>query len=320
MWETLSDRNPHRALGLAILDRLQQVHFDALPTSELSFSSKLSPAHVIRDLFAQPRPRYRNQVLDVDDDDALFCDFVAGWAALAHDTGADVTDISQTPFASSDIPATQQGLRSCGIQYPAIFNDPDVCVRPEDFAGDPRNYRLTTTISPDGSITDPHIDGTGSGLILLELFGTKILFTWPASAENLRWMNDQHGVKRGPLKLLRAIDELSAMRVNVLTEHKSVELTPGMIHAVMSASNSAIAGWDFINARWLSSDDVSRQMLWEVDLAERQSAGLLGERYSFQRYLKEDLELWSHLSRRDGPYKDKILGLIQTIRTAMQKD
>jgi hypothetical protein len=131
-------------------------------------------------------------------------------------------------------------------------------------------------------------------------------------------MNDQHGVKRGPLKLLRAIDELSEMRVNVLTTHKSVELTPGMIHAVMSPSNSAIAGWDFINARWLSSDDVQRQMLWEVDLFAKQSAGLLGERYSFQRDLKEDLEMWSHLSRRDGPYKDKILRLIETIRAAMQ--
>lgn len=319
MWEALSDKNPHRALGLAILDRLQQLRFDALPTNELQFSSKLSPAHVMRDLYAHPRPRYRNQLLDVDADDTLIFDFVAGWVALADNAGADVTDTCQTPFASSDIPATDQGLHSCELQYPEIFIDPNIFVRPDDFTGDPRKYRLTTTISPAGSITDPHIDGTGSGLILLELFGTKILFTWPASTENLKWMNDQHGIKRGPLKLLRAIDELSEMRVNVLTAHRSVELTPGMIHAVMSPSNSAIAGWDFINARWLSSNDVERQMLWEVDLAAKQSAGLLGERYSFQRYLKEDLQMWSHLSQRDSAYKEKILALIRTIGAAMDK-
>ena len=319
-WEALSDKNPHREIGLQVLDKLQQLRFGALSTCELSFNPSLSPAHVIRDLHAQPRPRYRNQILDVDDDVALFCDFVAGWVALANDPGVDVTDICHTPFASSDIPATQQGLLGCGIQYPKIFEDSDICIHPVDSAGDLRKYRLTTTISPAGSITDPHIDGTGSGLVLLELFGTKVLFTWPASNENLNWMNDQHGVKRGPLKLLQAIVEMSEMCVNVLTANMSVELTPGMIHAVISPNNSAIAGWDFINGRWLLSGDVQRQMLWEVALAKKQKAGLLDERYDLEHYLNEDLELWSLLSRRAGPYRERIRVLIETIRASMQSE
>jgi hypothetical protein len=238
--------------------------------------------------------------------------------ALANDPGADVTDLCQTPFAASDIPSSEYGLDTCGIQHPEIFNDPEICVRPVSFAGDLRKFRLTTTISPAGSITDPHIDGTGSGLLLLELFGTKVLFTWPASMENLRWMEYQHGIKRGPLKLLRAMEELSQMCVNVLTAHKSVELTPGMIHAVISPNNSAISGWDFINARWLLSSDVQRQMLWEVALAKKQKEGLLGDRYDMQRYLNEDVELWNLFARREGPYIESINALTKTIRAAMQ--
>jgi hypothetical protein len=256
-------------------------------------------------------------LIDEDDDDSLFCDFVAGWTALAHDPAADVTDLSQVPYAASDIPASERGLGTCGIGPPKFFDDEDICVRPEN-VGDPKSEpRLTTTISPAGSITDPHIDGTGSGLFLVQLFGTKLLFTWPATSENLRWMDDRHGIKRGPLKLLNAIDEMSEMCVTPLTAHQTVELAPGMIHAVMSPNNSAIAGWDFVNARWLESHDVQRQMLWETHLAKKQHDGLLGDRYSFRRYLNDDIALWNLLCKRQGRHKERIQGLMGLIQAAI---
>ena len=317
LWQELSPRNPHREYGLKILHRLQQLHFNSLPISNLTFSPSLSPAHVIRDLSEQHQPRYRNQLVDEDDDDATFCDFVAGWTALAHDSAADVTDLSQVPFAASDIPASQRGLHSCGIQRPKFFDDEDICVRPVNFGDLNSEPKLTTTISPAGSITDPHIDGTGSGLFLVQLFGTKLLFTWPASSENLQWMDDRHGIKKGPLKLLKAIDEMSGMHVTPLTAHQSVELAPGMIHAVMSPNNSAIAGWDFVNATWLESHNVQRQMLWEAGLAKRQKDGLLSSRYNISRYLSDDLALWNSLRKRQGAHKEKIQALLELIQAAM---
>lgn len=304
-------------IGLEILDKLQRLQFDSLPIGDLAFNPSLSPAHIIRDLYVQQKPRYRNQLLDIDEDDALFCDFVAGWVALAYDPAADVTDVSLTPYAASDIPASEQGLEACGIQRPEIFKDVDVCVRPIDLADEFSKPRLTTTLSPAGSITDPHIDGTGTGLLLVQLLGTKMLFTWPASTENLKWMNDRHGIKRGPLKLFHAIDEMTGMCVNILNPHQSVELAPGMIHAVMSPNNSAIAGWDFVNARWLLSEDVKRQMLWEADLAKQQQDGLLGERYDLNRYLRDDVDLWNLLGKRKGGHEERIQALTDTIRASM---
>lgn len=285
----------------------------SLPTETVLFDSNLSPAHIFRDLHAQDKPRYRNQLLDSDDDDVTFLDFVAGWVALAHDHSVDVTEHFQNPYSASHIAATSNGLGSCGVQCPAYLLDDDV-VRPMDIGNRPK---LTTTISPAGSITDPHIDGTGSGAFLFQLFGTKLLFTWPASSENLEWMNTQHGIKKGPLKLSQAIEEMSQMCVTGLTSHQGVILDPGMIHAVMSPNNSAIAGWDFVNATWMDSGDVERQMLWEAGLARKQKSGMLGDVYSLSRYLEEDLVLWDLLAKTNEKRRDSIQAMINKVRDAM---
>jgi hypothetical protein len=326
LWERLSTRNPHREFGIGVLEKLIRLEVAALPISEISFDCPPSPAHIIRDLFGAQRHRIRNQLLDVDCDTVTsMCDFVAGWVALAHDPGSDVTNPSQTPFSASDILATTEGLSACGARPPRLIYETDVVARPVDFETDSGDcdLRLTTTISPAGSITDPHIDGTGSGLYLFQLFGTKVLFTWPASVENLQWMEKMglHGRKRGPLTLSQAIDELSELRVNVLSGHKSVALDPGMIHAVMSPDNSAIAGWDFVNFQWLKLDNVRAQMAWEAELAQKQKAGLLGDLYDISCYLSDDLKLWNKLAVKIGDRQDDcrmIRKVIEEIRAAMK--
>lgn len=312
----LSPRNPHRDIGLRVLDKLAGSPFDTLPKFDVSFKLNPSPAHIFRDLHQQATPRYRNQLLDFDDDNDRFLDLVTGWVAIAHDIGTDVTQKYQTLYSASDIPATQGGLGASKVQFPAFFNEADVMLRNDD-SGKPR---LVTTLSPAGSITDPHIDGTGSGLCLFEVFGLKLLFTWPASAPNLKWMEDRHGIKRGPLKLSQAIDEMSGMSVTPLEGHKGVLLDPGMIHAVMSVENSAISGWDFVKSAWLRSDDVRRQMLWEGDLAKKQENGLLDhDSYNIRRYLEEDLKLWQSLGEKldDEKAAESVRTLISSVRAVM---
>src|SRR5271170_689171 len=125
LWQDLSPKHPHRGLGLKVLDRLLEpnVEFGSLPTGTISIGSNLSPAHIVRDLHAQAAPRYRNQLRDLDDNQARFCDFVAGWVALAHDPGADVTDPSQIPYSASDISARENGLGAVDIQRPSQLNE-----------------------------------------------------------------------------------------------------------------------------------------------------------------------------------------------------
>lgn len=316
-WDKLSFQHPHREYGIKVLEKLFQLQFSSLPKFEVSLNLKPSPAHIIYDLQAQEKPRYRNQLLDFDDDDTRFLDFITGWVALAHDPGVNVTDPVQIPYSVSDVLATERGLDNCGITLPDCLSDDDVAVRPIDF-GNVSKPRLTTTLSPAGSITDPHIDGTGSGLLLFQVLGSKLLFTWPASSGNLKWMETRHGIKKGPLKLFHAIDEMSEMNVTFLTGHESVVLEPGMIHAVVSPENSAISGWDFVKAAWLSSNDVQRQMMWEASQAKKQKDGLLGDLYDLGRYLEDDLQLWTMLGSRLGLEKGgrHISAMVESIRAS----
>jgi hypothetical protein len=318
-WEELSPRHPHRAFGISILERVRHLEFGALPQYEVVSVTNPTPAHIFRDLYAQTKPRYRNQLLDVDQDDAMLCDIVAGWVALAHDIRADVTEPAQIPFAASDILASERGLDTCGIKIPECLLTEDVAIRPVTFEDPGSNPRLTTTITPAGSITDPHVDGTGSGLFLFQLFGTKILFTWPASSHNLEWLEAIHGIKRGPLRLSNAVKEMTQMCITVLTRKQSVVLAPGMIHAVMSPNNSAISGWDFVKAEWLATGDVQRQMVWEAKMVNKQEAGALGHvAYNIRRYITDDLKLWELLGTKlDGEKAEPIHAMVDLVRNSL---
>ena len=305
------------------MDKLSLLEFGELPTATVQLQREVSPAHIFHDLYHQTHRRYRNQFLDIDVDTLLFFDFVAGWVALAQDAGADVTDPAQIPYSASDIVALTAGLGRCGLEPPEPLRQSNVVVRPNESPNSNSGPRLTTTLSPIGSISDPHIDGCGTGLYLVQLFGEKILFTWPASASNLRWMEDRHGIKRGPLKLLEAMDELSGMSVNLLQKFESVELEPGMIHAVISLSHSAIAGWDFVNASWLENMNLQRQMLWEAGMAKKQKLGQLSDRYSMVRYVREDIKLWELVETLSDPgtgIGESVRRLLKSIREAMGPD
>ena len=317
-WAELSESNPHRTIGLEVLDHLMRLEFGTLPISRLGFKREVSPAHVFHDLYRQKNPRYRNQLDDIDTNELPFYDFVSGWVALAQNPGADVADSIQTPYSASDILALPGGLGDC-IPLPESLCAPDVVVRPVDIQNPDSGPRLTTTISPVGSISDPHIDGCGSGLFLVQLFGEKLLFTWPATVRNLEWMEDRHGIKRGPLKLLSALQILEGMSITLLQKNDAVELEPGMIHAVMSLSSSGIAGWDFAKASWLLNKDLQRQMLWEAGMAKKQKVGLLSDRYDIGRYLADDLRLWQLLGEKSDPNTlgMAIGGMLRDIRELM---
>jgi hypothetical protein len=308
---------------LDILTKLLDLSLESQPAFQVSFSSKLpSPAHVFRDLYEQHTHNrsefrhYRNQLLDRDDEDTTFADFAAGWVALADKMNADVKDPSQTPYSVSNVLASPSGIAGCGLKLPSFLSHSNVCVRPLDFNNVNGPPHITTTISPAGSITDPHIDGSGSGAALCQLFGTKLVLTWPASSENLKWMEDRHGIKEGPLKLLSALDEMSDMRVTTLFASQCMILDPGAIHAVLSLDNSAISSCDFVDATWLESDNVERQMLWEAELVNKQRKGLLKPNlYDIWGYLEQDLNMWSTLALKSGDPGNRIKALIESVKS-----
>jgi hypothetical protein len=45
-------------------------------------------------------------------------------------------------------------------------------------------------------------------------------------------------------------------KLTLLNPGAAVKLDPGMIHAVISPANSAIGCWEFVDAKWLGSDQI----------------------------------------------------------------
>src|SRR5204863_1678045 len=124
--------------------------------------------HIMRDINAADQPRLRNNLLDFEDAEYTFGDFVAGWTTLAHDGGAVVHHPSVASYSALNIPASKNGLLTCGIKLPSFLCRSDVFVRPvtsrydrftsDDLQIDGRFREpgplLTTTATPAGTITD----------------------------------------------------------------------------------------------------------------------------------------------------------------------
>jgi len=91
------------------------------------------------------------------------------------------------------------------------------------------------------------------------------------------------------------------LKVTILSPGVGVKLWPGMIHAVLSPNNSAIACWEYVDAQWLENDDIEKGGLWELDLlGKRERAKLpVDEKVeNMYRQLRYGVSLWRCLQEQ----------------------
>ena len=168
--------------------------------------------------------------------------------------------------------ASKNGLLSCGIKLPECLRHSDIYVSPvgngdelplENWSNDPLFHVIMT---PAATISDIHDDSMLSASFLVQIYGEKILFTWPASETNRKFFSECHGTKHG-LKLREAIEKMTdGFRVTILYPGFGVKIDPGMIHAVVSISNSVIGCWEFVDAKWLKDSPIEGSSEWELNL------------------------------------------------------
>jgi hypothetical protein len=66
-----------------------------------------------------------------------------------------------------------------------------------------------------------------------------------------------------------AVRTWPGLRWTILHVGEYIEMIPGTVHAVLSAENSAMAGWHHMRKQWLE-DGVYKEMLkWEMDIMEK---------------------------------------------------
>jgi len=301
LWEKLhpSTRQQH---GLKVFQKLSQMpSLESLPTVDVKFSTLPTPAHLVRDLYADKEVQYRSCLTGRNEGNIV--DFSAGWNALADNPGADINYRIQAPYLAVGVKASENGLLDCGIELPDVLLQSDVYVSPVthgekvDCNSDPLFHSI---ITPAGTITDIHDDSVISASFLVQLYGYKVFFSWPGSPNNREFFKDCHG-RDHDLRLLEAIERMSGLKVTILKPGIGMELLLGMIHAVLSPTNSAIGCWEYVNAQWLDSDEIKEGGLWELNLLAKRAAAKLPvdqKTEDMYRQLSSGVDLWECLKER----------------------
>ncbi|KAK0518211.1 hypothetical protein OC834_007819 [Tilletia horrida] len=176
-------------------------------------------------------------------------------AGLFHSTQPDLPEsVAKTLSAALDIrPTSNFGLKMCkyfinattaSYGVPAHGKHPDISM----------------AITPAGHITEVHQDGIWDGSILIQLTGEKIIFMWPPTEDNLNVASHCH---RGTGWLHDAIKNLTNGKMAHLTPGSKIFLPVGTLHAVLSLTPSALAGYRVHHASFLA--DIPRLLKWDVN-------------------------------------------------------
>ena len=196
--------------------------------------------------------------------------FLASWASLSADPGANT--YRHIPYSAWGVKPSKEGLGRWGIQLPECLRHPNVYVSPvrngdelrEEFRTNDRPIHYT--MSPAGSIMDVHSHNVLSAIILVQLYGEKILLTWETTEANRIFFSNCQRTEHS-LSLRTAIERMpDGFKANILKPGVGVKLEPGMMHAVIYTTNSAIGHWEYVDAKWLETRKIEDGVKWEVGL------------------------------------------------------
>ena len=303
LWEKLhpSTRQEH---GLKVFRKLAQMPLESLPTFKVKFSKLPTSAHLLRYLFADNEVQYRSCLTGKDGGGRE--DFLAGWVALADNPGANINDRIQVPYFAVGVEASANGLLDCGFELPECLRRSDVYVSPVthgeelrlESRKDPPLFH--SIITPAGNISDIHDDSVISTSMLVQLYGYKVLLSWPGTQTNREYFKDCHGTDHD-LRLFEAIERMpEGFKVTILKPCVGVKLDPGMIHAVMSPTNSAIGCWEYVDAQWLDGEEIKQGGLWELGLIKKRAGAELPtdqKAKDMYRQLRYGVSMWKCLEK-----------------------
>src|SRR5271154_5626246 len=93
------------------------------------------------------------------------------------------------PISLLDFPLSSNGNLRSLISIPSQFRNEYVFKTSYD-----NSPLCSITATPAGNISEPHMDRTGAGSILIEIIGTKLFLIWPPTTHNLEWFKNKYGI------------------------------------------------------------------------------------------------------------------------------
>lgn len=203
------------------------------------------------------------------------------------------------PYTAFDVMATSMtGLKYCFREVvPDTLKRDDVIVQ----RANDGSCKLSSVITPAFTITRPHLDGCGSGQILMVTYGCKIVFWWEMTEEMMGLFENLHCASRGEYTSI-AISTWPNMKWAILRCGEYIEMSPGTVHAVVSPMNSAVSGWTYVQSEWFKDTDLLKTLMnWELNIVEERVNNPRHDHHDPQGIvstIRGDVRLWEEWCER----------------------
>jgi hypothetical protein len=184
-----------------------------------------------------------------------------------------------------DVPATPDGIGACEINTHPFHTDPSCLIE----------NGWTTTWTPPGAITHPHMDFYGPAQYMVHFHGEKLWLLWPPTHQNLEWYSRHHRQVSSEYLTVQAIQDLEGLHVHYFdgSSEDAFLVSPNYIHAVISISDSAHCGtrvW-----RMSDFDTAERMMRWGIQWCAN-SLVTRQETITALESINQDLSWWVSLA------------------------
>lgn len=226
---------PSKHEGAKILTHLIEHASDCqVKPQKLNLKDKPTEAELIEDVMQHNGP-FINQLSTEYPPEASWIDFWKGWGAM-RDCGNPLTS-SYIPYTTLGIVSYKSGTSKCIEAKPEILARKEVCIKE-----DHRKLILYGVYTPCSTITPRHLDSTGSGHIVLLLYGIKVVIWWESKPELLDFYEQVHCQRKGVLSL-NPIKTWPSLKWSILQEPGHyLHMNPGEVHLVLSPINPAVTG------------------------------------------------------------------------------
>ena len=263
--ETLHKDHKNRWLGLRIMSWLRK-HRVRIESPHGSIPSLAENEHISTYIITeiQRAPPSQLHIRDImsNIEEGTKTQFLASFAAFESNPGLDPYSPRTGPCCVWDFCLQSESELASFITIPEEFQDGYVFKRLDD-----TNYKCTITVTVIGTITEPHMDQTGSETLLFELLGTKLFIIWPPTKNNLAWFRNKYGIASETI-LEAALDALEDPYCVLLQPGDFYLLPPGHIDCILSFTNSAIGGILVVHDKFLET--AKKVMDWKNDILREQ--------------------------------------------------
>jgi len=267
--------------------------------------------NILCDIIANDDIQYRNPVTKKAEGNTF--DFINAWMLLHDNPGADTTKPPGTPITAWGVKASPKGVGFCNFQPPEALREPTVFISPvgncDEFCPNTTDEQplFHSIITPATTVSDIHDDGALIANFLVQLYGVKVLFSWPGTTANRKFFRDYHG-RDHFLVLGDAISKMDGLKLTFLNPGDGVNLEPGMIHALISLTNSAIGSWEYVDAEWFDTDEIRKGTKWLLDLIKTRQQPLANEVAVAELYkpIIYGMNMWRAMLKRLDNTRDEL--------------